>query len=264
MDSLERELMQRRQTLEKAIELSSKTLAEAPEGTLRVDASKGIVRYFHARKDKRGREYIPNDKISLAEDLANKEYAEQILIKGKKELKDLDAYIDSPNRNQADLVYSKMNDARRILVKPILLDEETFRQKWKTQQYEQSSRFPEHLQFKTRNGEMVRSKSEAFIANIYYELGIPYRYECALPLKNNVVCYPDFTILDVAHRRIMYHEHLGRLDKPDYLAEQMWKLKEYQKNGIFTGKNLILTAETGECPFDAEQFRINVREIFTT
>ena len=262
MDSLNRELIQRRQSLEKAIAMAQQAIDAAPEGTLRVDASKGVVRYFHARENQPGRVYITKANLSLAEDLANKDYAEKLIIKIQKEIEVIDRYLNLLSHDRADSVYSKMNDARKNLVKPILLDEESFRQMWSSQQYEKSSRYPENLRFKTRKGELVRSKSEAFIANVYYEFGIPYRYECALPLDNNVICYPDFTVLDVTHRRIMYHEHLGRLDKSDYLAEQMWKLKEYQKNKIIIGKNLILTAETDDSPFDPEQFRANVREIF--
>ena len=118
------------------------------------------------------------------------------------------------------------------------------------------------MKFKTRKGELVRSKSEASIANIYFEMGIPYRYECALSLDGNIVLHPDFTLLNTAHRRIMYHEHLGRLDKPGYLEDQMWKFKVYQKNGIFIGKNLIITAETEDHPFDQELFRKSVKDIF--
>ncbi len=262
MDSIERELMQRRQTLEKAIEMAQKAIEAAPEGTLQVDGSKSIPRYFHIKKDPPSKEYITKKNSIIAELLANKEYADKLLPKAKKELDEIDRYLEFLDHDRADSVYAKLKSGRKSIVSPILLDEETSRQLWNAQRYEQSLKYPEHLKFSTRRGDLVRSKSEALIANIYFEFGIPYRYECALTLKDNVVCYPDFTLLDTAHRRIMYHEHLGRLDNPDYLAEQMWKYRMYQKNGIYTGKNLIITGETNDHPFDSELFRSNVREIF--
>lgn len=262
MDSLKRELLARRQSLEKAIEKAVDVISAAPEGSLRIDASKGITRFFHMQDEKTKKVYITKDNAEVITKLANKEYAEKVLEKAQKELREIDRYMSMIQCGNADMEYSKLNDTRKNLVAPILLDKDTSISKWNSQPYERSTNHPEHLRFKTRRGEMVRSKSEAFIANTYLDLGIPYRYECALTLKSNVLIHPDFTILDINHRRIMYHEHLGRMDKPEYVAEQMWKLREYQKNGIFIGKNLIVTFESEEYPFDPERFRNEAREIF--
>ena len=262
MDSIERELMQRRQTLEKAIEMAQKAIETAPEGWLRVDASKKQIQYYRVLNEHHRGVYITRKDAEIAALLANKQYAENVMSKASKEMHSLDRYMTCLERDNANDVYSKLNDARKILVTPILLDDETMRKTWIAQPYEQSDKYSEQLKFQTRDGKMVRSKSEAFIANLYLEFGIPYRYEAALLLKNNVTCYPDFTILDIAHRRIVHHEHLGRLDQPEYLEEQMWKLGEYRKNGIFVGKNLILTGETKSHPFNPEQFRASVREMF--
>lgn len=262
MESLKRELLIRKQSLEKAIEKAIDVISAAPDGSLRIDASKESARFFHMQDEKTKRVYITKDCSEVITQLANKEYAVKVMEKAQKELREIDRYLSMIQRGSADIEYSKLNDTRKALVTPILLDKDTSMTRWNSQPYERSTNHPEHLRFKTRRGEMVRSKSEAFIANIYLELGIPYRYECALALKENVVLHPDFTILDTNHRRIMYHEHLGRMDKPDYVAEQMWKLREYQKNGIFVGKNLVLTFESAEYPFDPERFRANAREIF--
>lgn len=262
MDSLKRELLIRKQSLEKAIEKAVDVISAAPDGSLRIDASKETARFFHMQNEKTKRVYISKESTEVVMKLANKEYAEKVLEKAQKELREIDRYLAMIRRGSADMEYSKLNDTRKTLVAPILLDKDTSIEKWNSQPYERSTNHPEHLRFKTRRGEMVRSKSEAFIANTYLELGIPYRYECALALKENVLLHPDFTILDINHRRIMYHEHLGRMDKPDYVAEQMWKLREYQKNGIFVGKNLLITFETEEYPFDPERFHTNAHEIF--
>ena len=109
---------------------------------------------------------------------------------------------------------------------------------------------------------MVRSKSEVLIANIYYELGIPYKYECPIVLENGITRYPDFTLLDIAHHRTVYHEHLGIIEDPEYRKAALLKLREYRDNGIYAGKNLILTSETAYAPFDSEEFRTRIRDSF--
>ena len=261
MDSLKRELLIRKQSLEKAIEKAESAIADAPEGTLRIDASKEKVRFYHVEKSGK-KKYIAESNTRVIDQLAQKGYSEKMISKACREIKEIDAYLKLLNEENADREYALLGDVRKKRVTPYLIDEETFCCLWNTQMYEKSNRHPEHLKFKTRKGELVRSKSEASIANIYFEMGIPYRYECALSLDGNIVLHPDFTLLNTAHRRIMYHEHLGRLDKPGYLEDQMWKFKVCQKNGIFIGKNLIITAETEDHPFDQELFRKSVKDIF--
>ncbi len=262
MDSLVRELLARKLSLERAIEKAQIAINSAPDGRLYVDASRKTPQYYCVSDCPSKRVYIPQKEKAVISGLAGKEYAEKIISKAQKEMKMIDRYLMHLNGDSADLLYSRLPDSRKNLVAPILLDEETSRIRWSSQNYERSDSHKEHLKFQTRKGDLVRSKSEVFIANTYFDYGIPYRYEAALPLKNHITCHPDFTILDISHHRIVYHEHLGGLDKPDYVADQIWKLNEYRKNGIFLGKNLIITFETEEYPFDSEQFRRSAREIF--
>ena len=92
------------------------------------------------------------------------------------------------------------------------------------------------------------------IADMYYELNIPYRYEAELHLLNGKIKYPDFTLLNVNRREVIYHEHLGLLDDADYRKANLIKLNEYQKNGIYLGKNLIIT-------YEAEGVYLNILEL---
>lgn len=96
-----------------------------------------------------------------------------------------------------------------------------------------------------------------------HRLGIPYRYEYPLKLtslpatsketanaRTTRTIYPDFTILDVAHRRELILEHFGRMDEPSYGATVSQKLATYAENGIFAcpGGTLLFTTETKESP----------------
>ncbi|WP_026521189.1 hypothetical protein [Butyrivibrio sp. VCB2001] len=100
------------------------------------------------------------------------------------------------------------------------------------------------------------------MADMYYDLGIPYRYECKLVLKDGRAKYPDFTLLDVKRRRVIYHEHLGILEDDEYRAKNFIKLNDYSKSGIYFGKNLLMTFETEYCPLNIKDIRENVMEMF--
>lgn len=108
---------------------------------------------------------------------------------------------------------------------------------------ERPNPFPKTEEFVTNNGEIVRSKSEKIIADLLFQLGIPYVYECPLDTPGGTV-YPDFTILDVSTRDTYYWEHRGRLDKPDYVERNLWKEHLYALAGIFPGQKLLFSEES--------------------
>lgn len=96
----------------------------------------------------------------------------------------------------------------------------------------------------TACGIMVRSKSEALIANALWHYGIPFRYEEKFyhPDGTGVYFYPDFTIYLPDGRKIIW-EQLGLLAKPGYCEDTAYKMNAYQQGGYVIGKNLILTQD---------------------
>lgn len=100
------------------------------------------------------------------------------------------------------------------------------------------------------------------IANLYFEMGIPYKYEFPLKLPNGKIKYPDFTVLDKRNRKEIYHEHMGLMGDENYRNANLNKLSEYLKNGIYIGKNLIITFETAENPIDIRAIKRMLEKIF--
>lgn len=83
-------------------------------------------------------------------------------------------------------------------------------------------------------------------------------------MHKKIICkYPDFTLLKVKTREIIYHEHLGLLDDEEYRKANLAKLEEYRKNGIYQGKNLIITYEGTGCPLNIKEIRAYVQENLT-
>ncbi|WP_200277183.1 hypothetical protein, partial [Rhodovulum adriaticum] len=109
-------------------------------------------------------------------------------------------------------------------------------------------------------GERVRSKSEKILADIFYSKGIDYKYECPVNLSNSVRIYPDFTFLHPTSKKEIYWEHHGMMDDPAYSEETIRKIRTYEKNGIFVGKNLIITFETRSQTLDGEWVEKLIKE----
>lgn len=122
---------------------------------------------------------------------------------------------------------------------------------WQKLPYQTNPTHPEQLCIKACSGNVVRSKSEAFIDMALFQNRIPFRYECALQL-GKITIYPDFTIRHPKNGSFYYWEHFGLMDDADYCQNAMQKLNLYSKNGIVPSINLITTYETKEHPLSPE------------
>lgn len=120
-------------------------------------------------------------------------------------------------------------------------------QLWQNEAYTKNPHHPEQLCIKTFSGNIVRSKSEAFIDMVLFQNHIPFRYECALQL-GKLTLYPDFTIRHPTTGSIYYWEHFGLMDDTSYRKKTIHKLNTYIQNEIIPSINLITTYETQEHP----------------
>lgn len=155
-----------------------------------------------------------------------------------------------------------MSEGRQNLIRPYILSDDQFAHEWQSRTFKTNPYRIENKIYDTRKGEKVRSKSEAIIADMLFEMGIPYHYEYPLRLKDGNVRFPDFTILKVSTREEIYLEHFGLLDDEEYRKENMYKLDIYRANGIYIGKNLLFTYETVDTPLDINGIRRMLKDLF--
>ncbi|MBP3758871.1 MAG: hypothetical protein J6I83_03395 [Firmicutes bacterium] len=237
--------------LNKLINEKEERLKNAPEGYLRTAYKNGNPEYYlkKSQKEKTGR-YLKRSERETAVLLAQKDYDRRVVKSAETELKILNRLIDSYELGTAEDIYGKLQPARRALVTPILLPDEEFAKNWLAQPYEGLGFEESAPEYYAESGLRVRSKSEIGIANKYDEFEIPMLFERPIKLKGWKTVYPDFTLLNVRLRKEFIHEHLGKMDDPEYLMENIAKINAYMKNGYFPGKNLILTFETKSQPFD--------------
>lgn len=263
MNLLFHELNQRKEYLENLLSTLKKELEASPQGKLRVSNDRGNPRYYHITevKDTHGK-YILQKEMNLAYQLAQKDYMQKLYKKVKEELKDVIEYLSRHKAEDLERVFTELNKYRKELVSPMIMTEEMFVKQWENEKYKTNSYCPEEKVYITKKGDYVRSKSEVLLADMYYELGIPYRYEAQLCLKNGKKKYSDFTLLKASTKEIIYHEHMGLMDNDEYRRANFEKLDEYRRNGIYLGKNLIITYEAEGCYLNMKEISEMMKDIF--
>ena len=263
MQQLLKLMNQRANTLRQAIRRAEKDDGTFAEGWLRVSVDKGRPRYYQVTEsgDTSG-EYIKKQERSLARNLAQKDYNKIFIEMAGEELRMLENSIKQLTEESADIAYTGLNVHRRALITPYIYTDEKYAEEWLKMSYKTNPYKPEEKTRETNRGDKVRSKSEGFIANILSDLGIPYHYEQALKLKNGKTYYPDFTLLKKSTREIIYLEHLGLLDDDSYRKSVLAKIDDYRADGIYLGKNLLITYETASNPIDIGGIRNMLQAIF--
>ena len=115
--------------------------------------------------------------------------------------------------------------------------------------------------FRTRRGEMVRSKNECLCANLLYELDIPYKYEAPVKLADGHVVYPDFDMISPVNGSEYYLEIFGMMGDPVYAAKAFRKINKYAASGIVLNDNLLVIFEYEGIPFNTALLESMLRRI---
>ena len=221
--------------------------AKYPDGKLRIKKTGKYYKLYHVKNTPAGakRTYINKKQIDQARLLAKKAYKKAEIQALKKELQATKAYLRYfPKQSQDD--YFRDSKVYRKLLESVLPMPEEYHD-WSSAEYERNPDHPERLIYPTMKGDMVRSKSEAMIADELYRRGIPYRYECKTTIGGYDI-YPDFTIIDSKTGKTYIWEHFGKMDDEEYVRKYLWKICLYVNNGYLPQISLLTTYETGKEP----------------
>ena len=156
----------------------SKRLSRAPAGVLNVSPHRGGFQYYRATaKTGRKGEYIPEEKMSLAAAIAQRDYDAKILAEIQRLRWVLEKCVEKYDVSIAENLYAQLHPARRSLVTPLVYPDEDFVERWSAVKYAGRDFDADGPVLMTARGERVRSKSEIIIADALFRRGIPYRYE---------------------------------------------------------------------------------------
>ena len=241
-----------KQTLSDLMTITNKIqifLKTAPKENLRT-CKKGRGYQFYVEKNKK-RTYIAKKNIQVAQKIAQRDYFKKLLPLLLQNTSNIQQFIAQYNPKQLEQCFLSLPQARKQLVRPVFIDDQTFLNQWESRTYEPKKDQPDGS-LRTFKNESVRSKSEVIIANLLYTKNVPYYYEYPVELKNGLTVYPDFLCLNKQTRQEIYWEHCGRMDDSEYTDYITRKLSEYSKKGIILGKNLILTFESSVTPLETK------------
>lgn len=229
----------------------TKSLKKAPEGSLIVSKSNGIMQFFQKteKSQKKGR-YIKKQESSLIHALAQKDYDLALYHELERQEEGIKKALRYLPEKEMTWIFDKLTEVRKGLVDSHILTDEEYVKLWLDVEYEGNHFHEENKKYETERGEFVRSKSEKIIADKLYALGIPYRYEYPIQIKGRGIIYPDFTILVVKSRTEMYLEHFGMMDVSEYCEKALLRIQELARYGIVIGRNLLTTFESSVVPLD--------------
>ena len=223
-------------------------LASFPEGKLRLMNKKSGTYYLWDLNNTI--KYISQKDESLIRQLSQKDYVISSLKAAKQEAGILKKAISGYPEIIAEDIYDLLPEARKKYATPIFFTDEECAKNWLSIPFKPKPFSKNSPSFITAKGERVRSKSEVIIADRLYVKGIPYKYECPLFTGSGVI-HPDFTILRLRDRKILYHEHCGKMGDPGYVNDMLDRVNIYAREKLYIGDRLFFTFESEDQPFDA-------------
>ena len=249
INRMQNDIQNRYEILTELIKQIEKKLKNLPEGRISVKHHQNND-YYYLVDSKLGEKYLHKEDSKLITQLIQKNYLTKVLNVSKKESLALKRYLDSMPSTRAEDVFDTLSEGRKKHIKPIVQTDEQYVRDWLATPYTPKGFDEEDPVFPTRKGERVRSKSEMIIADRLLANGIPYKYECPI-MVNGKIIHPDFTILRISDRKILYLEHCGKADDSDYAEKRIVRrINDYGQAGIIQGDNLFLTFESSKTPFD--------------
>lgn len=236
------------------IEIYSRMVSRLPEGRLTMKMRGGGTYYYRTGGGSAKQEYISVKDRDLIEALRDRRYAEKMLKVLRENIRVQERMLRSYRSYSPEHITSTLGKAYQSLGTPPGKPAVARRKSSDADSGTAGALFrSDELLHRTSFGLMVRSKSEALIAELLRKHRIDFSYEKPLRLVDDdgfsVVKYPDFTVRSRGSG-VMYWEHLGLLTDADYREAAYRKLGLYYDNGIIPGSNLIITCDSADGGLD--------------
>lgn len=217
-----------------------------PEGHL-MKRSDGRVFQVIKQNEKRIQRRLREGDEQLIQQLKYKKYAQKALPLLQKWIVDIDRLLKDVSIYDPLKIEQELKECYRgVKGLPVFLEGDIDPEEWGQQVYPRM--FEDGLIYPSQGGLMTRSKSEALIASKYESLGRKFQYEPVIELGDGITARPDFAVMHPYKRKVIYHEHFGIMDDPEYATKSLNKLSDYAIIGINLNDNLIITQETRQKP----------------
>ena len=236
-------LTERYNLLSDTVKRLKNEVCKYPEGRISIRQHANSISYYYLNAGKE--KYLGRKDSELIGLMVQKAYMNEVIKMSEREMKMLKDIIDSHRDFAPEDVFDNLIEARKKYATPICFGNR-FSDDWANEPYDKPI---VHNGFSTLKGDKVRSKSEVIFADRLLIKGVPYRYECPVMINGKII-HPDFTMLRRSDNKLIYHEHCGMVDKPEYAENMVARINDYNKEGIILGDRLFLTFETSNNPLD--------------
>lgn len=253
-------LMERANLIRKTIEETEKKQKQFPEGHISIKNIHGKPYYYYSKPGSKEK-HLTNKDDELIKQLLQKSYSNSVLKAAKRELDALETMLQIYPETLSEDIYENLPEARKKYVEPVILGDEQLARRWMSEPYVLKPFKNDAPVYKTIRGERVRSKSEVMIADRMYVRGVPYKYECPIMIDGKVI-HPDFSSMRMSDHKIIYHEHCGMMDDPDYVNDLVERVNLYNQAGIVQGDRLTFSFETSDKPLDIRVIDRLIDEFF--
>ena len=241
-------LKERYDLISKTIETVERKLKSLPAGRLNIKHQNDKPYYYYVKANSKERFLTKADAV-LIRQLLQKRYLKEVLKIAKNELAALSKMLSLYPEDLPEELYEKLPEELRMGVEPVMLGNEQDAREWMAEPFVGKPFKDDAPVYKTIKGERVRSKSEVMIADRMYARGVPYKYECPIMIEGQVI-HPDFSMKRMSDNKIIYHEHCGMMDDPEYFKDLVERISLYNQAGILQGNRLTFTFETSDKPLD--------------
>lgn len=178
------------------------------------------------------------------------------------ELKLLNTLLKHEQESSLASIYDNFEPALKEYIKPIELSLEEqirqFKERIPNGQFIKTGKYV----IKTTRGEYVKSIAEFMIAETLLNYGVPYIYEEKVRTIDLQYYKPDFTAINIKTGQILIWEHLGMLEKQDYLDNNILKFESFRLMGIYPGNGMIITMSSKDKPLKQETVEYIVENSF--
>ncbi len=263
MENYRTKLLEQKEFLDSLIKRTEKDLNKLknlPDCKIKVSKSNGCTQYYFVSEQSPKPVYAKVSQRKIVEKILQRDYEKSVNKKAGELSKALDKFLKHYNFDSLTQIYEQLPEAKKTLIVPVIETDESYISDWMSTHPGNQNSFPIDGGILTSRGEYVRSKSEKIIADLLDKMNIPYAYEPQLELNNYHVIYPDFAVLNVRKRKIIYWEHFGLIDSQDYAVHNFKKLNEYERSGIEIGEDLIITMESTENVIDSKMIEEKIKK----
>ncbi len=208
-------------------------LKSLPEG--RLIASHIGEKMYYTVVENGKKTYLGDGSVKMVKDLQQRRFIEKSLQSIENNLALMHTYLEKYKPVDQASIIEALPKAYKDSV--VLSSEDD---PWGSMSYDRNMKYPEGLVHQTLKGDMVRSKSEALLANMLYEKGIPYHYEENIVFPEKIIA-PDFKIKVESEGRFKLLEHCGLIGNERYARSFTWKLQLYMRNGYMPWRDVFFT-----------------------